>query len=192
MSLLRLSWWSHTCKSWRRQPRKPQLLSDEQAPQAQIVEKTVEEPQSQIVEKTAETPEIQMVRGTETSESSGIAPTRQMAHAEIVEAVVIDAPLPTESVRPMFVTTPVLETPPVVAENVQIAPAAEYVALAPAVAYGHAAADPVTTVAPTVFPTATVPVSMRRPYPAPQGTTQEVLVPVAVPEKSGLSTNPVH
>ena len=60
---------------------KPQLLSDVQAPQAQIVEKTVEEPQSQIVEKTAETPEIQMVRGTETSESSGIAPTRQMAHA---------------------------------------------------------------------------------------------------------------
>ena len=93
---------------------KPQLLSDVQAPQAQIVEKTVEEPQSQIVEKTAETPEIQMVRGTETSESSGIAPTRQMAHAEIVEAVVIEAPLPTESARPMFVTTPVLETPPVV------------------------------------------------------------------------------
>ena len=94
----------------------------------------------------------------------------------------IEAPLPTESARPMFVTTPVLETPPVVAENVQLAPAAEYVALAPAVAYGHAAADPVTTVAPTVFPTATVPVSMRRPYPASQVMTQEVLVPVAVPK----------
>ena len=65
---------------------------------------------------------------------------------------------------------------------VQLAPGAEYVALAPAVAYGHAAADPVTTVAPTVFPTATVPVSMRRPYPASQVMTQEVLVPVAVPK----------
>ena len=160
----------------------PRLPLVSQIPQAQIVEKTVEEPQSQIVEKTAETPEIQMVRGTETSESLGIARTRQMAHAETVEAVVIEAPPPTESARPMFVTTPVLETPPVVAEYVQLAPGAEYVALAPAVAYGHAAADPVTTVAPTVFPIATVPVSMRRPYPASQVMTQEVLVPVAVPK----------
>ena len=131
------------------------------------MEKTVEEPQSQIVEKTTETPEIQMVRGTETSES----------------AVVIEAPFPTEFARPMFVTTPVVETPPVVAEYVQLAPAVEYVALAPAVTYGHAAADPVTTVAPTVFPTATVPVSMRRPYPVSQVMTQEVVVPFAVPKK---------
>ena len=83
----------------------------------------------------------------------------------------------------MFVTTPVFETPPVVAEYVQLDPAAEYVALAPAVAYGHAAADPVTTAVPTVFPTAIVPVLMRRPFPVPQGMTQEVLVPVAVPKK---------
>ena len=75
-----------------------------------------------------------------------------------------------------------METPPVVAEYVQLAPGAEYVALAPAVAYGHAAEDPVTTAVPTVFPTATVPVSMRRPYSASQVMMQEVLVPVAVPK----------
>ena len=138
----------------------PRLPLVSQIPQAQIVEKTVEEPQSQIVEKTAETPEIQMVRGTETSES----------------AVVIETPLPTESARPMFVTTPVVET-------LQLAPAVEYVALAPAVTYGHAAADPVTTVASTIFPTTTVPVSMRRPYPVSQVMTQEVVVPFAVPKK---------
>ena len=46
----------------------PRLPLVSQIPQAQIVEKTVEEPQSQIVEKTAETPEIQMVRGTDLRE----------------------------------------------------------------------------------------------------------------------------
>ena len=69
-----------------------------------------------------------------------------------------------------------------VVEYVHLAPSAEYVALAPAVAYGHAAEDPVTTAVPTVFPTATVPVSMRKLYPASQAMTQEVLVPVAVPK----------
>ena len=59
-----------------------------------------------------------------------------------MEAVEIGAITPTESARPMFVTTPVLETPPVVAEYVQLAPAV-----------------------------------------VPQGMTQEVLVPVAVPKK---------
>ena len=100
-----------------------------------------------------------------------------------MEAVEIGAIPLTESARPTFVTTPVLETPPVVAEYVQRAPAVEYVALAPAVTYGHAAADPVTTVASTVFPTATVPVSMERPYPVSQVLTQEVVVPFAVPKK---------
>ena len=76
-----------------------------------------------------------------------------------------------------------MENPPAVAEYVQLAPAVEYVALAPAVTYGHAAADPVTTVASTVFPIATVPVSMGRPYPVPQVLTQEVVVPFAVPKK---------
>ena len=59
-----------------------------------------------------------------------------------MEAVDIGAIPPTESARHMFVTTPVLETPSVVAECVQLAPGAEYVALAPAATYGHAAADP--------------------------------------------------
>ena len=161
----------------------PQLLLVSQIPQAQVVEKTVEGPQSQIVEKTVETPEIQMVRGTETSESLNIAPACQLAQAGTVEAVEIGVIPSTESARPMFVTTPVSETPPVIAENVQLAPGAKYVDLAPAVAYGHAAEDPVTTAVPTVFPTATVPVSMRRPYPVSQVMTQEVVVPVAVPKK---------
>ena len=128
----------------------PRLPLVSQIPQVQIVEKTVEEPQSEIVEKTAETPEIQMVRGTETSESLSIAPACQLAQARTVEAVEIGAIPLTESARPIFVTTPVLETPP--AEYVQLAPAVEFVALAPAVTYGHAAADPVTTVAPTSAP----------------------------------------
>ena len=58
-----------------------------------------------------------------------------------MEAVEIGEIPPTESARLMFVTTPVLETPPVVAQYVQLAPAA-----------------------------------------VPQGTTQEVLVPAAVPK----------
>ena len=161
----------------------PRLPLVSQIPQAQIVEKTVEEPQSEVVGKTAETPEIQMVRGTETSESLSIAPACQLAQARTVEAVEIGAIPLTESARSIFVTTPVLETPPVAAEYVQLAPDVEYVAPAPAVTYGHAAADPVTTVAPTVFPIATVPVSMRKPYPVSQVMKQEVVVPFAVPKK---------
>ena len=73
----------------------------EQAPQVQVVEKTVEGPQSQIVETIVETSEIQMVRGTQTSESLGNAHAR-----EVVE---IEAPLPTESASSMFVTIPVMQ-----------------------------------------------------------------------------------
>ena len=120
----------------------PQLLSNVQAPTMQVVEKTVEDPQLQIVvEKTAKTPESQTIQA-QTLESLSIAPVCQRAQAETVEAVEIGAITPTESARPMFVTTPVLETPPVVAEYVQLAPAV-----------------------------------------VPQGMTQEVLVPVAVPKK---------
>ena len=108
----------------------------------QIAEKTAEIPLLQIVKKTVETPEVQTVRCTQTSESRGNAPVCRSTQAEIVEAVEIGAIPPTESARLMFVTTPVLETPPVVAGYVQLAP------------------DVV-----------------------PQGTTQEVLVPVAVPKK---------
>ena len=51
--------------------------------QVQVVEKTVEIPQLQIVEQIVEVPEIQMVQGTQTSESLGTAPVRQVAQAEI-------------------------------------------------------------------------------------------------------------
>merc|ERR1711991_1015197 len=108
------------------------------------------------------------VQGTQTSESLGTAPVRQVAQAEIVEVVEMGAPLPAESAPPMFVTAPVLEAPPPVVEYVAPAPAVtyahatsapvvEYVAPAPTVAY----AAPVTTMtaAPTVFPTATVPIA---------------------------------
>ena len=118
-------------------------------PQLQCIDKVIDvpvvsvaqAPHVQIVKKTVETPEVQTVRCTQTSESLGNAPVCRSTQAEIVEAVEIGAISPTESARLMFVTTPVLETPPVVAEYVQLAPAA-----------------------------------------VPQGTTQEVLVPVAVPK----------
>ena len=80
----------------------------------QVVEKTVEGPQLHIVEKTAETPETQMIQGAQTAETAGVDK--------------IGAPLPTESVSPMLVSTLVLETPPVV-ECVHV-PAAEYVSQA--------------------------------------------------------------
>merc|ERR1712135_264711 len=105
-----------------------------QVPQVQVVEKTVEIPQLQIVEKIVEIPEIQTVQGTQTSESLGTAPVRQVAQAEIVEVVEIGAPLPAESAPPMFVTAPVLEAPP--------APVVEYVAPAPAVTYAPVAPAP--------------------------------------------------
>merc|ERR1719284_1005822 len=54
-----------------------------QVPQVQVVEKTVEIPQLQIVEKIVEIPEIQTVQGTQTSESLGTAPVRQVAPAGI-------------------------------------------------------------------------------------------------------------
>ena len=92
--------------------------------QMQIAEKTAEIPLLQIVKKTVETPEVQTVRCTQTSESLGNAPVCRSTLAETVEAVEIGVITPTESARPMFVTTPVLETPPVVAEYVQLAPAA--------------------------------------------------------------------
>ena len=75
---------------------------------------------------------------------------------------------------PMFVTALVLESPPVVMEQVPLAPVVEYVTPVSAVTYAHASpvveyvtpartvacAAPVTTrtAATTVFPTATVPI----------------------------------
>ena len=108
-----------------------------QVPHFQVVEKKVGIPQLQIVEKTAETPQTQTVQGTRTSESLGNAPVRQVAQAETVKVDKMGAPVPTESALPMFVSTPVLETPPGVVEYVQIA--AECVAHARAMTYAHAA-----------------------------------------------------
>ena len=151
----------------------------------QVVEKTVEGPELQIVEKTANTPEIQTFRGTQTSESSGIVPEHQPAQAETVVDK-IGAPLPTESALPMFVSTPVLETPRGVVGYVQIAaecaharaityahtaPVVEYTT--PASAVVHAAPVTTMTVAPTVLTAHTAPgdryvdmpvVSQRRPW----------------------------
>ena len=87
------------------------VVSVAQAPHVQIAEKTAEIPLLQIVKKTVETPEVQMVRCTQTSESLGTAPVCRSTQAEIVEAVEIGAIPPTEFARPIFVTTPVLETP---------------------------------------------------------------------------------
>ena len=102
----------------------PQLMSDVQAPTMQVVEKTVEDPQLQIVvEETAKTPKSQTIQA-QTLKSLSTAPVCRSTQAEIVEAVEIGAIPPTESVRLMFVTTPVLETPRFVAEYVQLAPAA--------------------------------------------------------------------
>ena len=53
-----------------------------QVPRVQVVEKTVGIPQLQIVEKTAEAPQTQTIQSTQTSESLGSAPVRQVAQAE--------------------------------------------------------------------------------------------------------------
>ena len=87
------------------------VVSVAQAPHVQIAEKTAEIPLLQIVKKTVETPEVQMVRCTQTSESPGTAPVCRSTQAEIVEAVEIGAIPPTKFARPIFVMTPVLETP---------------------------------------------------------------------------------
>ena len=98
------------------------------------VEKTVEIPQLQIVEKIVEIPEIQTVQGTQTSESLGTAPVRQVAPAEIVEVVELERPFP-QNPHPLFVKAPVSESPAVVMEQVQPAPVVEYENLAPVVMY---------------------------------------------------------
>ena len=143
--------------------------------------KTVEGSQLQIVEKTAdgrtETPEIQTIRGTQTSKSLSIVPEHQPAQAETVEVEKIGAPLSAESASPTSVTASVLENPPVVG-YVQPVPTAEHVVHARALTHAHGApvvecatsihtvacAAPVTTMtaAPTVFPTATVPVFLQK------------------------------
>ena len=58
-------------------------------PQMQVVPETVEISQLDVVEKSAETPEIQTIHGTQTSESLSIAPVRQVAQSDVVEAIEI-------------------------------------------------------------------------------------------------------
>ena len=161
-----------------------------EAPQMQVVLKTVEDPQLRS-EKTAdgrtETPEIQTVRGTQTSKSLGT-----------VKVDKIGAPLSTESASPISVTASVLENPPVIVGSVQPVPTAEYVAHAHTLTNARGApvvecatsthtvacAAPVTTMtaAPTVFPTATVPVFMQKTAATPpvQFIDRVVNVPVTV------------
>ena len=104
-----------------------------QVPQVQVVEKTIEIPQRQIIEKTVEFPEIQAILGTQTFESLGTAPFRQVAPAEIVEVVKLVPPFSAESALPMFVTAPVVEAAPGVVGHVQPAQVVEYVTPAAAV-----------------------------------------------------------
>ena len=99
-----------------------------QIPQVHVVEKTAEIPvmtqrqnhMVQTVQMPMETPQLQIVgeivRNTQTSDSLGTAPVRQGVQAEIGEVVEIRAPFPTESASPVFVTTPVLEVPPIVVD----------------------------------------------------------------------------
>ena len=99
-----------------------------QIPQLHVVEKTAEIPvmtqrqnhMVQTVQMPMETPQLQIVgeivRDTQTSDSLGTAPVRQGVQAEIGEVVEIRAPFPTESASPVFVTTPVLEVPPIVVD----------------------------------------------------------------------------
>ena len=99
-----------------------------QIPQVHVVEKTAEIPvmtqrqnhMVQTVQMAMETPQLQIVgeivRDTQTSDSLGTAPVRQGVQAEIGEVVEIRAPFPTGSASPVFVTTPVLEVPPIVVD----------------------------------------------------------------------------
>ena len=87
-----------------------------QTPQLQCVDKVVSDhvvqvvhvPQLQVVEKIVEIREIQMVLGTQTSETLSTALVRQVAQAEIVEAVEIGVPLLAEPAS-RFLKAPALE-----------------------------------------------------------------------------------
>ena len=83
-------------------------------------QQVVHVPQERVVEKIVEIPQLQnvgeIVRDTQTFDSLGMAPVRQGVQAEIGEVVEIRAPFSTESASPVFVTTPVLEVPPIVVD----------------------------------------------------------------------------
>ena len=68
-----------------------------QVHQVQVVEKTIGIPQWQIIEKIVAFPEeIQTILGTQTFESLGTAPVRQVATAETVEVVELGPPISAE------------------------------------------------------------------------------------------------
>ena len=144
------------------------------------------------LQKTVETPETQMIQSAHTSESLRNAPVHQVAQGEIVEAVVIEVPLPAESASLMSVTEPVSEVPPVVVECMQPVPVAEYVEPAPAHAAtcAHAASvvkymTPAVVDVPVVWQRQApvtdrimdVPVVLQRQGPAIQAVQQTVEVP---------------
>ena len=103
------------------------------------VQKIQEVPQMQIVEQTVEIPETHLIQCTQTSESLSTAAVCQVTQAKVVKAVEIGTCLPAEPGRPVFVTAPVLENPPVVVESVQPALVAEYVEPAPEATCGRGA-----------------------------------------------------
>ena len=109
----------------------------------QKIQNIMENPRLQIVEQIVEVPEVQMFDDTQTSESLGIAPVRQVAQVENSEIIEIGAPRPAKSAPPMSVTAPVLEVPPVVVFYIQPVPVEEYVESAPAHAVTCAHAAPV-------------------------------------------------
>ena len=70
-----------------------------QVPRVQVVEKTVEGPQLQIVEQIVETPETQTIQSTQTSESLGGAPVRQVAQAETVKVDMVKSGDPDAKIK---------------------------------------------------------------------------------------------
>ena len=93
----------------------------------------------QIVEKSLGLPKSRLLRVTQTSESLGIAPVRWVnPGGRLWKKSRSERFCPQNPHIPMFVTAPVLESPPVVVKQVQPAPVVEYVTPASAVTYAHA------------------------------------------------------
>ena len=62
---------------------------------------------------------VRTIQGTQTSESLGTVPVRHTAPAELVDKVELGPPSSAVSTPPVFVTAPMVEAAPVVAEYVQ-------------------------------------------------------------------------
>ena len=133
----------------------------------QKIQKVMENPRLQIVEQIVGVSEIQVFDDTQTSESLGIAPVRQVA-VENVEVIEIGAPLPAESAPPLSVTHACAA---LVLEYAAPAPAVTCAAPALAVTYA-ASASPLTYTAavPAVTHGAS---SVTYASPAPVATLQE-------------------